>query len=156
MNEEEKKEEAEEVAPPKFDLGSLVRRLEDLVHLAVDASQQDLKKDVSFVDVHKQLMDIKKQLNTLNHLFVDEDGQSLVPDPKEVMEKLDPEDKKAMEHLLKIEEQCRGVRDTLHEELQEHKAEVKEVEDKLHSEKRKKVKRKAKYKSVGGKGWLRT
>jgi uncharacterized protein YhaN len=143
----------------------MVSRLEDLVNFAMESERMPFKEDVSFIEVFKQLGEIRKAVNNLT-----QDQQRLlaylsataaeIPGMSKNLP-ISPENTKVFDKIKRLQDVCEEAKERIHAVLQgrpevmdEMKMKVKDSES---SEKKKKVQRKGKFRAVGGKeGWLPT
>jgi hypothetical protein len=142
----------------------VVNRLEDLVKFALECEGKKLKEGVSFVEVFKQLEEVRTAIDLLN-----KDQQELldlfssVTGGKIEVNKADftDEQKKILEKLKHLQSVCEAAKQRMYTKVKsqpETEAIVKEkIEDSTASEKKKIMRRKEKFRPLGGKGgWLRT
>jgi len=144
-------------------LPDLVGRLEELVKFALECEGKELGEKVSFVDIYKELMDIRKSINTLDEaqqqtLSIIESA-SKEDTPKEPP--LTKEEEKTLGKIQHLQEVCEGAKERIHAAIQEQpeiEAQLKEeVKASTSSKKKKVVRRKGKFRRVGGKeGWIPT
>lgn len=151
------------IGPEPLSAGEIVTRLEELVRYVLECEVKPMQKDVSFVDVYKQLVQIREAINVLS---TDQQAMLSVLEAagitKEQMDKaLSPEDKKTVLKLQNLQGICEAAKDRLHRSIQRNPEADREVQEKIRSEtttkKQKIVHRKGKFRPLGGKeGWLPT
>lgn len=144
------------------DVASIVRQLEDLVRLSVECEEKELKPNISFVEVHKKLMAIRKQVelfkdNYKKHLAVANLKPEDIKPTEEEIATLGPKEKQILERLKTLQTNCEEARERLHESLQSEQEALNVVKGELKDKSKEKIHRKGKFKGVGGKqGWLPT
>ena len=154
---------------PEPDLGDreeleqILNRLEDLVKIATAAEKNEVEITISsFVDVHKNLMEIYKLIETFRENYksslapfgLTPEDMRLTPDE---LRQLAPRERKMIEKLQKLQETCEGAKERIHESLQKNIATTKQVKEELKGNERQKIRRKGKFKGMGGKkDWLPT
>jgi len=163
-------EPKEEQRPPLLPIGpgmlpvnEIVNRLEELVRYVLECEIRPMKTDVSFVDVYKQLVQIREAISVLS---ADQQAMLSILDAggisKQQMNKaLSPEEKKTISKLQSLQSICEAAKERLHRSIQKHPELEKEIQEKIRSEtttkKQKIVHRKGKFRRLGGKeGWLPT
>jgi hypothetical protein len=146
-------------------LGEMVSRLEDLVNFAMECEHVPFKEGVSFVEVFKQLGEIRKAINNLT-----QDQQRLLAYLSATAAQIpgmstdipiSPENTKMLDKIKHLQDVCEEAKERIHTVLQsrpevtdEMKQKVKEAET---SEKKKRIRRKGKFRAMGGKeGWMPT
>jgi hypothetical protein len=156
---------SEEKAGPTAPLEALsvreiVDQLESLVRYSLECENRPLREDVSFIEVYQQLLDIQKAITVL-----DKDQKDLIakmsmasdilPENKPTVS---PEDQKSLEKLKQLEQLCEEARGRLHASLpgQSTRKIREEIEETGISAKKKALRRKGKFKTVGGSGWVRS
>ena len=149
----------EEILPVK----AIVGRLEELVRYVLECETKPMQQDVSFVDVYKQLVDIREAINVLS---VDQQEMLSVLESagitrEQMNEGLSSDDKKIVSKLQNLEGICEAAKERLHRSLKRNPEAEKDVQEKIRSEtttkKQKIVHRKGKFRPLGGKeGWLPT
>lgn len=141
---------------------ALVGQLEDLVKLSLECEGKELKPDVSFIEVHKKLLQIQKDIQT----YHDDYKKSLAlygltpddvrPTPEQV-ETLDPKDKKLLERIQALQQTCEKERDRLYTSMQADQRTLKAVKEELKDKSKDKIRRKGKFRGLGSKeGWIPT
>jgi len=143
-------------------LPDLVDRLEELVKFSLENESKPLKEDVSFVDVYKQLMEIRRAIEILT-----EDQQSALSlfegvgsgSPEEAP--MNKQDKKLFNKIEHLKQTCEAARERAHIALQEEPEAEENLKEKIKqsttSKKKKTARRKGKFRRVGGKkGWMPT
>ncbi len=148
-------------------LEDMVNRLEDLVNFTLECEKKPLKEGISFVEVFSQLSQIRTAVTALSQeqqkllavlsataqAIPGGLGPSLLTPP--------PEAAKVFETIKHLQEVCESAKDRIHSELsgrpevaEEVMKKAKETEE---SVKKKKIRRKSKFKAIGGKeGWIPT
>jgi hypothetical protein len=142
----------------------VVNRLEDLVRFALECEGKPLKDGVSFVDVFKQLEEVRTAIDLLNKdqqellaLFSSVSGGAVdvntLPFSKE--------DRKMLDMLKHLQSVCEAAKERMYVSVKaqpESEAIVDEkIEEATATEKKKSVHRKGKFRPLGGKeGWMRT
>lgn len=153
----------EEPAPEQqdiFDVNEIVTKLEDLVKFSLECEQKELRPDISFVEVHKKLLQIQKDIQQ----FQDSYKQNLAlfnltpedvrPTPEQI-ESLDPKQRKLLERMQTLQSTCENERDRLYQSMQTDQDTLKQVKKELKGKEREKTHRKGKFKGIGGKqGWI--
>ena len=139
---------------------ALVTQLQDLVKMAIDAKDREIKEGVSFQELHQKVQMLKSLMDDLQTAFdaakekSSYSEQDLAELQKQVAS-LPPTQKKLYDTLQNLKEQCEAARGEMFESLQQNSATLKQVEESLKTDKEKKNLRKGKFKGVGGKkGWL--
>lgn len=170
---EDKKEEKKEQTSPILEpivpdsMKQLVNLLEETVRMVVDVEKYELKPGVSFPEVMKDLQLIKKavaamaddQKDLSEYLDSLKEQYGPVPPAEKILGK---EDQAVLEKLKKLETICEGARERIHDEMLKNPQTVeraKEIlEESSSSTKRKSIKRKRKFRSMGGEqgGWVKT
>jgi hypothetical protein len=142
----------------------VVNRLEDLVKFALECEGKKLKEGVSFVEVFKQLEEVRRAIDLLNKdqqellsLFASVTGGKI--DVNKVP--FTDDEKKILEKLNHLQGVCEAAKERMYTTVKGHpesEAAVKEkLEESTSSEKKKILRRKEKFRPLGGKGgWLRT
>ncbi len=142
----------------------VVNRLEELVKFALECEGKQLKEGVSFVDVFKQLEEVRNAIDLLNqdqhellNLFSSVTGGSVDVNKIPFSE----DDKKTLDKLKHLQSVCEAAKERMYvavKEQPETEALLEEkIEDEKASEKKKVVRRKGKFRPLGGKeGWMRT
>lgn len=166
---EEKKEQTGPIPEPIVpdSMKQLVSLLEETVRMVVDVEKYELKPGVSFPEVMKDLQLIQKAVAAMA-----EDQQELseyleslkgmygpIPPTEQILGK---EDLAVLEKLKKLETICEGARERIHDEMLKNPQAVERtkemIEESSSSPKRKSIKRKRKFRSMGGEqgGWVKT
>jgi len=154
--------ELKPIGPEPMGLSELVNRLEELVKFSLECEQKPLKEEISFVDVYKQLMEIRKAIEILT-----KDQQftlSLIEEAGEEQKEEAPINKEGKRLLNKIghlKETCESARERAHAALQEQPEAQELLKEQIKqsttSKKKKAARRKGKFRRVGGKkGWMPT
>jgi hypothetical protein len=145
----------------------LVGRLEELVLFALECEKRELKEGVSFVNVYKQLMNLRKAIDILaedqKEAFevmqdmAKERGIQIQPNQASLSDK----DKKVLEKLRSLQEICEAARGRLYESMKENPEEERALEEKIQeattSEEKRAKRRKGKFRRLGSKeGWIPT
>ncbi len=139
-------------SPANF--ADIVQRLEDLVKFTLECEKKELRSDVNFIDVYKQLTLIKAGVELLNeHYLARLEGfaeQGLIP--KEVP--MNPEDQKQYDKLDKLKKVCEEAKARIYDSLQQNPIQVQqlaeEIKDAQSTDKQKIRRRKSKFKGMGG------
>ena len=167
MTSKEEKTKPEDSVPERgdiVDVTSIVQQLEDLVKISLECEERELKPDVSFVDVHKKLMQIQKDIelfqeNYRMHLaMLNLTPEDVRPTPEEI-EGLEPKQRKVFERMQALQGTCEDARERLYQSMQADPSTLKDVKNELKdtSKEKQKIRRKGKFKGMGGKsGWLPT
>ncbi len=142
----------------------VVNRLEELVQFALECERKELKEGFSFVDVFKQLEEVRQSIELLN-----QDQQELlelfssVTGGKVDVDKIPftQEDKKTLDKLRHLQSVCEAAKERMYVAVKEHPETEAELEQQIAeeqaSDKKKIVRRKGKFRPLGGKeGWVRT
>ncbi len=144
---------------PAYTVTDVVNRLEDLIKYTLECENRELREDVSFVDVYKQLMVIREAIELFNrdHMAFLEDVAARGDMPKEE-QNLSEEDRKIIERLSRLKSQCEEAKERLHASLQEFPEETAQIKQDLKNsqatEAQKSRRRKSKFKGMGGQqGW---
>jgi len=144
------------------DVSEIVQQLEDLVKFTLECEEKELKPDVSFVEVHKKLMQIQKdielfQSNYRAHLSMfNLTPEDVRPTPEE-LGSLDPKQKKVFERMKALQTSCESARERIYQSMQQDQETLKAVKNELRDKDKDKIRRKGKFKGMGGKkGWLPT
>lgn len=150
--------------PGATSIPEVVDRLEDLVKFALECENRELKEGVSFVDVFKQLEEVRKAIEML-----DQDQQELLElfssvtggavDVNKVP--FTDQDKKTLDKLKHLQSVCEAAKERMYATVKEHPETEAALEEQIveerASEKKKIVHRKGKFRPLGGKGgWMRT
>ena len=142
----------------------LFERLEDLVKFALECEGNKVRPDVSFVEVYKQLEEVKRAVDSL-----DRDQKELI----ELIEKttgetidaknprLSEKDRKILERLQRLQKVCEEAKERAYTKMKarpEVEAVVdREIKEAMTPQKKKVSRRKDKFRPLGGKeGWVRT
>ena len=144
------------------DIFAIVSQLEDLVRFSMECEEKELKPDVSFVEVHKKLMKIQKDIQIFqenSRLFLQQFNlkpEDLRPTPEQIAE-LNPRDRKLLERIQALQKTCEGERDKLYESMQASPETLQQVKNELKDKSKEKIRRKGKFKGLGSKdGWIPT
>ena len=146
------------------DVVAIIQQLEDLVKFSLECEEHDLKPDISFVDVHKKLLQIQSDIqlfqeNYRMHLaMLNLTPEDVRPTPEEV-EALDPRQRKIFERMNALQSTCEDARERLYKSMQADQETLKSVKSELKekSKEKEKIRRKGKFKGQGGKsGWIPT
>lgn len=152
-----------EVGEGSLSIQAIVNRLDDLVRFALECEHKPLQPDVSFVEVYKQLLEVRKSIDALS-----QDQQNMLTaieavglKPVQLGEAYSPEDKKVILKLQNLQGICEAAKERLHKSIEKNPEAEKEVKEKIQtvtsSEKQKVVHRKGKFRPLGGKGgWIPT
>lgn len=142
----------------------VVERLEELVKFALECEGKKLKEGVSFVDVFKQLEEVRAAIDLLN-----KDQQELlalfssISGGKVDMNALpfSEEDKKILDKLRHLQSVCEAAKERMYVAIKSHPEAEAIVDEKLEqatsTDKKKAARRKEKFRPLGSKkGWMRT
>lgn len=152
------------IIPPSTE--QLLVQLEEVVRMALDAEHQELKPGISFPEVMKNLMLIQQAIETIAKDQISLDSflsllkERYGPLPKDSA--VQKEEARVLERLKNLQTICEAARERLHGELSKNPQVEKEMRDMLEEPsqiaKRKVVRRKRKFRSMGGDGgsWLKT
>ncbi|MBS0654593.1 MAG: hypothetical protein JSR46_02350 [Verrucomicrobia bacterium] len=144
------------------ELAQLLQQIQDLVKFSLECENKTLSPKMPYIEVYKQLLQIrmniaayqenyKQQLSRLG-LTVDD----VKPTPEEIAQ-LKPKDKKILETIQALSKTCQEAKDRVYQSLQENKATLNTVTDDLKDTEMKSIRRRSKFKGVGGKkGWIPT
>ena len=150
--------------PEGASVPEVVERLEDLVKFALECEGKKVRPDVSFVEVYKQLEEVKRAVDALDRdqkelieLIEKTTGESI--DSKS--SRLSNEDKKVLERLQRLQKLCEEAKERAYTKMKarpEVEAAVdQEIKQAMAPEKKKVSRRKDKFRPLGGKeGWVRT
>ena len=164
MNTAKHKPQKKSPLPPNDPfLPELVLRLEEMVKFSLECEGKPLKDDVSFVNVYKQLMEIRKAIEILTK---EQQATLSLIEQSVDMEKAKPAQtdkntRKMMEKIHHLKQVCDSAKERIHESIREHPSEEAELKEKLRhatsSNQKKVLRRKGKFRKVGGKkGWMPT
>jgi seryl-tRNA synthetase len=150
--------------PEGASVPEVVERLEDLVKFAIECEGKKIRPDTSFVDVYKQLEEVKRAVDALDHdqkelieLIEKTTGESV--DAKSP--RLSEEDKKILGRLQHLQKLCEEAKERAYTKMKA-RPEVEAVVDQEIREatvpsKKKASRRKDKFRPLGGKeGWVRS
>lgn len=153
-----------EPPPAAPSIPEVVDRLEELVKFALECEGKELREGVSFVDVFKQLEEVRHAIELLSQdqkellaLFSSATGGRIDITKTE----LSAEDKKIIDKLRHLQSVCEAAKDRMYTTIKkapeaEAAAEAK-IQAATASEKKKRIHRKEKFRPLGGKeGWVRT
>ena len=145
------------------DLTKIISDLEDLVRVAAAAEKNEVEVSLSsFVDVHKKLMNIYKMIEEYRKNYADAlRPLGLTPEDMRAREselsELKPQQKKMMEKLQHLQHVCEEARGRVYESLQQNVGATRSIKEELKGDERQTIRRKGKFKGVGGKkGWMPT
>ena len=156
--EEETEQEREDIV----DVSEIITQLEDLVKFALECEDKELQPDISFVEVHKKLMQIQDEILKFQdtykqHLALFDLKPEDVQPTQEQIDSLEPKQRKIFERMQSLQSTCEEARERLYESMQQDQRTLKEVKEELKGEEKQKIRRKGKFKGMGGKkGWLPT
>lgn len=166
VSQEPKKEERPPLRPvgqEMLPINEIVNRLEELVRFVLECEGKPVQRDVSFVNVYKQLVQIRESINVLSAdqqklLSVLEGGGMT---KAEMSKALSADQKKTISKLHNLQGICEAAKERLHKSIEKNPERAKEIQDKIRSEttspKQKMIHRKGKFRRLGGKeGWLPT
>ncbi|MCE5293071.1 MAG: hypothetical protein LLF94_00470 [Chlamydiales bacterium] len=144
-----------------LDVSNVVQQLEDLVKFSIECEERDLRPDVSFVEVHKKLLQIQKDVqqfqdNYRAHLAMFGLTPEEVRATPEEIEALDPKKRKIFDRMKNLQTTCEEARDRLYQSMQADQETLQVVKSELKDKdiSKEKIRRKGKFKGMGGKqGW---
>ena len=141
-------------------LSHIVAQLEELVKLAIDCQDREVKDNISVLEINKQIQSLRMLMEQLHESFA-KTLQSMnikEKDLKELKQNVDTlpaSEKRLIATLKDLESKCEKAREEMYKSLQENRQTLKEVAEDLKGEKGKSARRKDKFKGIGGKkGWL--
>lgn len=143
-----------------IDVANIVRQLEDLVKMSLECEEKELKPNVSFVEINKKLLAIRKEVerfreNYKQHLAIVSLTPEEVKPTAEELEALGVKEKQALVKLQSLQATCEDARERLHQSLQTEQEGLKILKEEVKDKSKEKIHRKGKFKGVGGKqGWL--
>ena len=149
------------------DMNILLRQLEDTIRMVLDAEKQELKPNVPFAEVMKDLSLIQQAITAMAKeqeeiaVFLETVKQRVEPQP-EIEAALHQEDRPIYDKLKQLETVCEGARERIHEQIAQNPKAAKEAKEMIEelnaSSKRKSTKRKRKFRSMGNEqgGWLKS
>lgn len=156
---------------PALSALEMVSQLEELVRLALECENKELRDGVSFADVYNRLIGIRKSLD-----FLAADQEKLLSflrkvdakraarssqGPEGPEEGLEPKDNPLLEKLKQLKASCEQARERVHASLSQHPGAAEEIKEKIasasFSKKKKIIHRKGKFRQIGETGgWMRT
>ena len=144
-------------------VGQLVDRLEELVKFTLECEQRKLRDDISFVDVYRQLLEIRSSISILSKEQEDLLRQITIAAASEEDTKIPfaPEDRKVFTKIKNLQDLCEAARERLHAAMEKNPEVEKVLQEQILEsttpERRKKIRRKGKFRPLGGKeGWIPT
>ena len=150
--------------PEGASIPEVVARLEDLVKFALECEGKRPRPDVSFVDVFKQLEEVRRAVDALSrdqkeliNLIEKTTGERV--DVKS--SRLSEEDKKIVERLQNLQKLCEEAKERAYVKMKAHPEQEaalnREIKESSVPQKKKAGRRKDKFRPLGGKkGWLPT
>ncbi|MBS0635276.1 MAG: hypothetical protein JSR37_07425 [Verrucomicrobia bacterium] len=145
-----------------MDVTSIVQQLEDLVKFSIECEEKELKPNISFIDIHKKLLQIQQDIQRFQDNYRAHLAQyglkpeDVRPSPEEIAA-LDPKQRKIFDRMESLKKVCEGARDRLYQSMQEDPQTLKAVKEELKDKSKEKIRRKGKFKGMGGKeGWIPT
>jgi hypothetical protein len=150
--------------PEGASVPEVVERLEDLVKFALECEGKKVRPDVSFVEVYKQLEEVKRAVDALDRdqkelidLIEKTTGESIDAKSPRLSEK----DRKVLERLQRLQKLCEDAKERTYTKMKarpEVEAAVdREIQEAMTPQKKKVSRRKDKFRPLGGKeGWVRT
>lgn len=147
-----------------MDVAAIVQQLEDLVKISLESEEKELKPGVSFVEVHKKLLQIQKDIKLFQDTYKEHlallnlTPEEVRPTPED-LEELDPKQRKVYDKIQGLLTTCEEARERLHQSMQVDQQTLKAVKSELKetSKDKEKLRRKGKFKGLGGKaGWMPT
>lgn len=145
-----------------MDISAIVQQLEDLVKFSIECEEKELKPNVSFIDIHKKLLQIQQDIqlfqdNFRTHLALYGLKPEDVKPTSEEIDSLDPKQRKIFERMDALKQTCESARDRLYQSMQQDPETLKVVKEELKDKSKQKIRRKGKFKGMGGKeGWIPT
>ncbi len=155
-------EETPEVPADVRDVLALVGQLEDLVKLSLECEGKELKPEVSFLEVHKKLLQIQKDIQKYHDDYKEALAlYGLTPEDvrptQEQIDSLNPKDRKIFERIQTLQSTCEKERDRLYASMQADQRTLKAVKEELKDKSKEKLRRKGKFRGLGNKeGWIPT
>ena len=152
------------IPPGPASIPEVVNRLEELVKFALECEGKQLKDGVSFVDVFKQLEEVRIAIDLLNKdqqellaLFSSVTGEGIDVNKIPFSE----EDKKILDKLKHLQSVCEAAKQRMYVSVKSQPESEAMVEEKIaeatSTDKKKVARRKGKFRPLGGKeGWMRT
>jgi hypothetical protein len=143
-------------------VGELVDRLEELVKYTLECEQKKMRDDVSFVDIYRQLLEIRGAISVLTK--EQEDLLHQVTVAAALPESDIPfteEDRKVLSKIKHLQDICETARERLHTAIQKNPETERELQEQILESmtppSKKKTRRKGKFRPLGGKeGWIPT
>ena len=146
--------------PASLNFSSIVQELEDLVKLTLECEKKELAPNVKFVQVHNQIKALKEIFDGLHNAYTAALDSLSIPESeinkmRQDASHLSENDKKLLQRMTTLQQQCEEAREKIYVSLKENSATVKELENSVKSNSKKKRHRKGKFKGVGGnKNWM--
>lgn len=139
----------------------LVSRLEDLVTYALECENKPIRDDVSFTDVYKKLLEIRKAIDVLTKEqqdFIASVTGAIGTEAEEGLP-ISQRDKQLLDKIRSLQEVCESAKDRIYTTLQQNPDAEREIKEKIRdttgSAKKKIARRKGKFRAMGGSGgWL--
>ena len=153
----------QQIGPALLPVNEIVNRLEELVRFVLECETTPMQRDVSFVDIYKQLLKIREAITVLS--ADQQDMLSMLETAgvsrQQMSKALSQDEKKMISKLQNLQGICEAAKERLHKSIKKHPEVEKEIQEKIRAEtttkKQKVVHRKGKFKRMGGKeGWLPT
>lgn len=141
-------------------LSRLVSQLQELVKVAGECKDRELREGVSLQEVFMQVRKLRMLADMLRQTLDPRGvGSALseqeIQSMKKKADSLPPREKKLYDTLEGMKAQCEEARSELYQNLQDNQLTLKQVEEDLRGDKEKTARRKSKFKGVGGKkGWI--
>jgi len=168
-SEEEKQESHEDERPPLQEIAAtplsvvqLVHRLEELVKYSLECESGQMREDFSFVDIYKQLLELRKVIDTFSKEQQDllrEITKAAGEESQEIP--FSKEDRAVLSKIQELQGVCETAKDRLYQTMQENPDVEKQLQEKVQeagsTKQRKKVRRRGKFRRLGGKkDWMPT
>src|SRR5438445_10239548 len=123
QKEQTSKQNQNDFPPPSMEV--LVEQLEDLVKLALECEKKELVNTASFIEVNKQLIQLREVINILHQSYIQAlHSLSLkeadVDKFRKNMEAMKAPEKKLLDKLNRLEGVCEEARAKLYSSLQEN------------------------------------
>lgn len=165
MNEEKQNmPEFKSVPIQPMSITDLVSRLEELVRFTLECEKKEFKEGVSFVEIYKQLTQIREAISILNQ--DQQDTLTLIENAMQSQTEQKPfeltkENQKLLDKVTNLQDICENAKERIYSSIQEQPEIEQQVKEELKqataSNKKKRIRRKGKFRRVGGKkGWMPT
>lgn len=147
-------------------LQQLLVELQDVVQLALDAEKKELRPDIDFSVVMKQLLQVRNAVQAIHDAYrktLSEVGftEEQINQLKEDESKWKPDQRRLLQSLQKLQQQCVQARDRIYKSLQENRTSLRQLEKDLKSKDNKMaaekpVKATKPKKARRSSGWMKT